>query len=100
MDNRGKVGTMTLSRLGVASLRIRLALMRFGLSKGIACVFCIAGLSAWRWWMPHLHAKLSEQQQNWLRAQQALQATDVTKQADLHLLAEDHFKHFIDVLGD
>lgn len=91
---------MTFARLGVVSLQIRLALIRFGLSKGIASIFCIAGLSAWLWGIPNLHAKQSAQLQNWLRAQQAVQATDAIKQTDLNSLAEDRFNHFIDVLGD
>jgi hypothetical protein len=91
---------MTFSRLGVFSLQIRLALMRFGLIKSIASIFCIAGLTAWLWAIPNLRAQQSAQQQNWLRAQQALQATDVTKQTDPQTLAEDNFNHFVDVLGD
>lgn len=87
---------MTFSRLGMLSLQIRLALMRFGLSKSTACILCIVGLMAWLWGIPILHMK----QKNLLREQHAQQATGGTTRTDMQSQAEVNFNHFTSVLGD
>ena len=40
---------MTLSRLGMHVLKLRLTLIRIGLSKIFAGTLCIVGLIAWVW---------------------------------------------------
>jgi hypothetical protein len=99
MDLGGEGRAMTFSQLGMYALRVRLALMRFGLGKGVACLFFFTGVAVWLWWIPALHEQQKVAQQNWLSAKQTQQSIDVSKPNDPQAISELNFNHFTRVLG-
>lgn len=91
---------MNFSQLGMLMFQARLALIRFGWSRGIAGALSVTGIATWAWGVPHLHKQQSIQQQNWLRAQQNRQAEEVNSPAGQQATAEENFIHFARMLGD
>lgn len=88
---------------GMAGLRLRLALARFGLINCIVSVLCLVAALAWLWWMPHLRAQLSTQQHAVKEARRMLNASapGAVGAAIVKLpAAEQHMADFYDALGE
>lgn len=87
-------------RLNLLGLHIRLALMRFGWSNGIAGMLCIAGAAGWLWGMPYLRILADAQQKAVSRAQQSLRSAESPAPAVQRSVAEERLANFYDSLGE
>jgi Tfp pilus assembly protein PilO len=86
--------------LRTMTLQLRLALMRFGWSNGIAAFICAIGAASWLWGMPHLHAQIDARQNALSRARQSLQAADSPEAVVKRPKAEERLANFYENLGE
>ncbi len=89
-----------IPKLRMLSLQIRLALQRFGWGNSIACVLCLAGVVAWLWGIPHLHAETRAQQSAIASARLALPSADRAAPKAQLSSAQAKLANFYDSLGE
>lgn len=93
---------MNAPRIARFGLQARLALARFGLVPGAACLLGLAGLCAWLWLVPHLRNQEQNQLRALDRARLALRSADAgsSAPAEPRSAAQERLAVFYDTLGD
>jgi hypothetical protein len=96
----GKGWKMKSAHIGRLALQARFAFARFGWSRFIAALLCVAGAVCWLAWIPRQQADAGAQSATIERVRKALQAPRAARRESAASPAQAHLTAFYATLGD